>query len=127
VGLREDDDEREILLLVADRLGQAPLDLLFAVVADGAGAVQEEDYGILLIHLVGGRDEYEILGVAVLALVNFADEAGFFLAGVYGANGADGEQRYDTDDAFHEISLIAWSPFSVRAEVPTCLALRRER
>ena len=70
MGLREDGDERKGSFLLADGLREAPLGLFFAVIASGAGAVQEEDDGIDLLVVVDAvvlGNEDDVLGVAVFA------------------------------------------------------------
>src|ERR1051325_270372 len=127
LGLREDGDEGEFLLGITDVLGEAALDLLLAVVAGRAGAVQEQDYGIFLIAFVIGRDEEDVLRFAVRAFVDLVDEAGLGVAGMGADDGDEPEQRCDDDDAFHGISLhLPLAALRSHGGAGT-LALRRER
>src|SRR5262249_18722890 len=73
--LRKDGDERERLLRLADRQGEAALDGLLAVGAPGAGAVQEQDRRERLLAVVGARDEDDIFRLLTAgARVDAVDE-----------------------------------------------------
>src|SRR5207249_3320894 len=109
-GLREDHEERKLLLasLELDGVADALLDGQLAIVAALPGAVQEQDQRIRLVAGVVMRDEEDVLAVAVGPFVDAGQEAGPGVAGKRGqgrwANADDHANKHQSQTV-HEAVL----------------------